>query len=401
MNKSTVLNFTGDIGFDKYMAGRESDDDLIAPDVLSYLCDCDHLIVNVEGPLFDKSEHHTGQTSSAKPEGMAATLIHAMDPKVAGFLAKIKADIWNICNNHIMDAGAPGIKSTLSIAKESGAMALGAGMNIDEASRPVIINEAGGIGMIGVGYQRACRKADDETPGCFSWSDLDLIRKRISEIKKTCRWCIVVAHAGEEFTAVPSPYTRDRYMTYLDMGADIVVAHHPHVVNNYELVGDKAIFYSLGNFIFDTDYQRSQFGTQYGIILKLKFNEDSFSFERLGIMIDRNDERIVSCEPPAIFTDIPSKEYEKLKGLGAKVLIENTKRQLRYMKPAEFENASADDFLRNFYEPLRSGRVPGETLDMQIIYPLSETFRDNAWKECSLDGVVSYMLAQIPDEGNE
>ncbi|MBO4890743.1 MAG: CapA family protein, partial [Lachnospiraceae bacterium] len=208
MNKSTVLNFTGDIGFDKYMAGRESDDDLIAPDVLSYLCDCDHLIVNVEGPLFDKSENHTGQTSPAKPEGMAATLIHAMDPKVAGFLAKIKADIWNICNNHIMDAGAPGIKSTLSIAKESGAATLGAGMNIDEASRPVIINEAGGIGMIGVGYQRACRKADDETPGCFSWSDLDLIRKRISEIKKTCRWCIVVAHAGEEFTAVPSPYTR-------------------------------------------------------------------------------------------------------------------------------------------------------------------------------------------------
>ncbi len=399
MKQSTVLNFTGDIGFDKYMQGRWDDKDLVAPDVISFIKDCDHLIVNVEGPLFDKSENHTGKNAApGKPEGVAATLIHAMDPKVAGFLSDMGADIWNICNNHIMDAGPEGMKSTLSYAASSGAQTLGAGMNIDEASSPVIIEEAGGIGMIGVGYQRACRKADDNTPGCFSWSDLDLIRKRIAEIKSSCRWCVVVAHAGEEFTAIPSPYTRDRYMSYLDMGADIVVAHHPHVVNNYELAGDKAIFYSLGNFIFDTDYQRSQFGTEYGVILKIKFTESSFSFESCGILTDRNNERIVSCDLPAIFTNIPAGEYEKLKGLGAKVLIENTKRQLRFLKPEEFANASEDDFLRNFYEPLRSGRVPGETLDMQIVYPLSKTYYDNDWKECGLEEVVRYMLSQIPDE---
>lgn len=399
MKQSTVLNFTGDIGFDKYMQGRWDDKDLIAPDVVSFIKDCDHLIVNVEGPLFDKSENHTDKnTAPGKPEGVAATLIHAMDPKVAGFLSDMGADIWNICNNHIMDAGPEGMKSTLSYAASSGAQTLGAGMNIDEASSPVIIEEAGGIGMIGVGYQRACRKADDNTPGCFSWSDLDLIRKRIAEIKSSCRWCVVVAHAGEEFTAIPSPYTRDRYMSYLDMGADIVVAHHPHVVNNYELVGDKAIFYSLGNFIFDTDYQRSQFGTEYGVILKIKFTESSFSFESCGILTDRNNERIVSCDLPAIFTNIPACEYEKLKGLGAKVLIENTKRQLRFLKPGEFANASEDDFLRNFYEPLRSGRVPGETLDMQIVYPLSKTYYDNDWRACDHEEVVRYMLSQIPDE---
>ena len=399
MKQSTVLNFTGDIGFDKYMQGRWDDKDLVAPDVVSFIKDCDHLIVNVEGPLFDKSENHTGKNAApSKPEGVAATLIHAMDPKVAGFLSDMGADIWNICNNHIMDAGPEGMKSTLSYAASSGAQTLGAGMNIDEASSPVIIEEAGGIGMIGVGYQRACRKADDNTPGCFSWSDLDLIRKRIAEIKSSCRWCVVVAHAGEEFTAIPSPYTRDRYMSYLDMGADIVVAHHPHVVNNYELVGDKAIFYSLGNFIFDTDYQRSQFGTEYGVILKIKFTESSFSFESCGILTDRNNERIVSCDLPAIFTNIPAGKYEKLKGLGAKVLIENTKRQLCFLKPGEFANASEDDFLRNFYEPLRSGRVPGETLDMQIVYPLSKTYYDNDWKECGLEEVVRYMLSQIPDE---
>ena len=99
--------------------------------------------------------------------------------------------------------------------------------------------------------------------------------------------------------------------------------------------------------------------------------------------------------PPAIFTDVPAGEYEKLKALAAKVLIENTKRQLRYLKPSEYENATEDDFVRNFYEPLRSGRVPGETLDMQIIYPLSKECDDGAWKTSGLKPVVDYMLSQL------
>ena len=294
-----------------------------------------------------------------------------------------------------MDAGPIGMERTLKLAAGCNAQTLGAGMNIDEASAPVILEEAGGIGMIGVGYQRACRKADDETPGCFSWSDTDLIRKRISKIKETCRWCIVVAHAGEEFTALPSPYTRERYISFLDMGADIVVAHHPHVVNNYELIGDKAIFYSLGNFIFDTDYQRSQMYTEYGVLLKIRFTDEAFSFEPLCIKTDRNTEQIVSEDMLPIFTDVPADAYEELKGLAARVLIENTKRQLRYMKPGEFANASEDDFVRNFYEPLRSGRVPGETLDMQIIYPLSLTCTGDVRVPAGMQGVVDHMLSQL------
>ena len=93
---------------------------------------------------------------------------------------------------------------------------------------------------------------------------------------------------------------------------------------------------------------------------------------------------------------MPADEYDKLKSLAAKVLIENTKRQLRYLKPSEFENASEDDFVRNFYEPLRSGRVPGETLDMQIIYPLSKLADNDEWKSSSLGDVVDYMLSQLP-----
>ena len=383
----TSLVFTGDIGFDKYMDKKWEDENLLSDKVRSFLSSGDHLIVNVEGPLYEKKKEEatTG----------ALSLIHSMSPKVGDFLSDIGADIWNICNNHIMDAGSEGILSTLEIAKSKNAKTLGAGKNEEEARKPVILNEAGGIGLIGVGYQRACRKAGADTPGCFSWSDLETIEKAIKEIKETNRWCIIVSHAGEEFTALPSPYTRKRYMDFLDMGADIIVAHHPHVPMNYETFPGKAIFYSLGNFIFDTDYQRSQFNTEFGLFLKLKLNEESFSFEPFGIKIDRECERILEGDIPAIFTDVNEEEYEKLIPLSSKMFIENTKRQLRFLKPDQFKNASEEDFYNNFYEPLRSGRVPGECLDFQIIYPLSKKAEEGEWKKSNLESVKQFILEQI------
>ena len=416
MKKETSLIFTGDIGFDKYMAGRWEDEELIAPEVLKFLRNTDHLIVNVEGPLSAGNKPADG-TGMRNPEaaadkgggsdistkdgksgaaGLAATLKHSMDPKVADFLkGRLGADIWNICNNHIMDDGPDGMASTLAVAREHGAVTLGAGMNIDEAKRPVILKEAGGIGMIGAGYQRACRKASEDIPGCLSWSDMDTIRQQIELIKSDCRWCIVVAHGGEEFTALPSPYTRDRYHEYLKMGADIVISHHPHVPMNYETVGNKVIFYSLGNFIFDTDYQRSQFNTELGLFIKIDFTEEAYGFKPYGIRIDRESERIISSELPLIFEDVNEEEYKRLIPLAAKMFIVNTKKQLKYLYPDKFRDASEQDYIDNFYEPLRSGRVPGEVLDMQIMYPLSLKEEDREWEKSGLEKVKKYITDQI------
>lgn len=387
MKNETSLIFTGDIGFDKYMDGRWEDDNLVASDVRAYLKDTDHLIINVEGPLYESDNNKAG-------EG-AAALVHSMNPKASKFFKNIGADVWNICNNHIMDAGKEGIEATLELAEREGVKTLGAGRNIDEACRALMFEDAGGIGIISVGYQRACRKASEDTPGCFSWSDLELIERKIREIKKTCRWCIVVAHAGEEFTALPSPYTRERYHLYLNMGADIVVAHHPHVPMNYETVGEKVIFYSLGNFIFDTDYQRSQFNTEKGLFVKLNLAKEKFSWEAFPIKIDRKEERVVKGEMPLIFTDVNEEEYEKLEPLAAKMFIENTKRQQKYLKPGVYDNATEEDWHENFYEPLRSGRVPGECLDFQIIVPISQKTDEGKWKESKLENVKKYILDQM------
>ena len=268
-------------------------------------------------------------------------------------------------------------------------------MNIHEARTPVILDEAGGIGMFGVGYQRACRKADENKAGCYSWSDLDEIRNTINEIKKTCRWCIVVAHAGEEFTPLPSPYTRERYRLYLEMGADIVVGHHPHVPMNYETVGDKIIFYSLGNFIFDTDYQRSQYNTELGLLVKLNFTESEFSWEPMGLEICRDNEHIVKAPLPRIFVDVQEEEFNLLSPLSAKMHIAATRRQMTYLNPARFKNATEEEWAEHFAEPLRTGRVPGETLDFFILCPLAAKADEGGWKKSKLEDVKNYILEQM------
>ncbi len=387
MKKTASLVFTGDIGFDRYMYGKWNDDELISKEVLDFLHSAEHVIANVEGPIAEVPTNTT--------EGGVQQLLHTIDPEAVKVLQNMRADIWNICNNHIMDAGEFGIESTLKIAESLGVQTIGAGMNIYEARKPVILDEAGGIGMFGVGYQRACRKADENKAGCYSWSDLDEIQKTIDSIKSKCRWCIVVAHAGEEFTPLPSPYTRERYHKYLEMGADVVISHHPHVPMNFETVGDKMIFYSLGNFIFDTDYQRSQFNTDIGLLIKLNFTENEFSYEPMGLKIVRGEEHIVKDELPRIFVNVNEEEYNLLAPLSAKMLIAATKRQMTYLKPEIFKDANEEKWTEHFKEPLRTGRVPGETLDFYIICPLAEKADENEWRKSKLEDVKNYILEQM------
>ena len=387
MSSMVSLVFTGDIGFDRYMDGQWNDEHLLSDEILDFLKSADHVIANVEGPVVEFTKNET--TSGIQQ------LLHTINPKAVRVLRKINADIWNICNNHIMDAGQEGLAGTLREAAKNNVRTIGAGMNIDEAVKPVYIDSAGGIGIFGVGYQRACRAATADKGGCFSWSDMDRIRNTINEIKKKCRWCVIVSHGGEEFTALPSPYTRQRYLDYLEMGADIVVCHHPHVPMNYETRGDKAIFYSLGNFIFDTDYQRVQYNTDIGVLLKINFTEDSFDFEPLGVKILRGSERIICGELPRIFCDVQEDEYELLSPLSAKMFIMATKRQQTFLFPEKFTNASEKTWQEHFLNPKRSGRVPAEALDFAIICPLAYRESEKAWKLSKLEQVKEYILEQM------
>jgi len=311
-----TITFTGDIGFDKYMDGKWNDDTLLSDNILKFFATSQHVIANVEGAVI------SGEKVLKENKD---DYCHYMDSEAICVLNKIKADVWNLANNHSMDMGNYGLESTIELAKHNNALVLGAGSDINCASNPIYFDEAGGIGIFSVGYAPDCVPASNEKPGVFSMEEYSLIKERIEEIKSKCRWCIVVAHGGEEFTNIPHPYTRERYIQYLEYGADIVVAHHPHVVMNYEVFGKKAIFYSLGNFIFDTDYQRVQFNTEKGVILKIFLTEKEFSFKGQGLYIDREKGKIFDCEVPDIFTDIDEEEYKKLLPLSTKAFLKAEK----------------------------------------------------------------------------
>ena len=388
--KETSITFTGDIGFDRYMDGRWEDDKLLSGSVLAFLQSSDHVAANVEGALID-----------AVDDGSRGTFFHAMNPAITKVLNDIGADIWCIGNNHTMDAGLQGLRSTMALAKENGCLTIGAGMNETEASEPVYLEEAGGIGMFGVAYLSECIPATADDPGIFRWNDMDLIAKRIAEIKGRCRWCIVVSHGGEEFASLPNPYTRDRYLQFLELGADIVVAHHPHVPENYEIFDNgKAIFYSLGNFIFDTNYQRAHPYTDTGLLLKLILSEKEMRFEAMGIRIVRGEERIEEAPLPDIFTDIPEAEYALLSPLSTKAFVLENRRTMIYLEPDKYRDAPEEVWNAYFFSEDTDGFYKGQHMDFNVLLPFAETAEEGAWKRSRLEKVRDYILHQFDFEEN-
>ncbi len=384
--QQTSVVFTGDIGFDRYMEGKWEDEALLSQSILEFFRSADHTVANVEGAVMDIVN-----------DGSRGAYFHTMDPKAIAVLNAIRADIWNIGNNHSTDAGEEGLVSTMTFAKQNGARTIGAGLNVEEASAPVYLDEAGGIGLFCTTYtseegiRSGKRLATEDHPGIFRWDDDDAIAKRIAEIKATCRWCVVVCHGGEEFACMPSPYTRERYIRYLEWGADVVVAHHPHVPENYEVFeGGKAIFYSLGNFIFDTDYQRAHAYTDVGVLLKLIFTEDKLDFEAMGIRICRGDERIVEAPLPAIFESIPAADYERLIPWGVKAFIAEEKRRMVFLEPETYADA-ADTVWDDYFNGKPEGFFAGVHMDFRDLVPLAATAEDGAWDDGRFDAVKAYI----------
>ena len=385
MKQQISVVFTGDIGFDRYMSGKWTDEQLLDRTILEYFRSADHVVANVEAAVM-----------KAEDNGSHGVFFHAMDPAATCVLEKIGADVWNISNNHIMDAGVEGLLNTRRLAAEMGARTIGAGINEKEASEPVYLEGAGGVGLIGVAYQAECIPATAAEPGVFRWDDLDYIARRIAQVKETCRWCVIVSHGGEEFAALPNPYTRDRYLKYLELGADAVVAHHPHVPENYELFPDgKAIFYSLGNFIFDTDYQRVHPYTDAGVLLRLTFTEEAISFDALGTQVLRGEERIAAAPLPAVFADVPAEEYEKLSPLSAAAFVHEERKKMIYLEPKRFTDAPKEVWDAYFFSDEPDGFAEGAHMDFNVMIPFAEKEKEGAWRQSRLEGVKQHILKQF------
>ena len=333
--KEYSVAFTGDIAFSRYYRDRYEKTDLVDPELKAFLNTSDCTVLNIEGAVCRPTQ--------------SGLFIHNNPPEAVPHFLLFKGKencIWNLANNHVMDSGPEGCMETIALARQNGCMTVGAGANEREAIRPAVLPQAGGIGIIGLGYQPKCIPADETTPGCSSWDKTELIRETVRQIKKDCRWCVAVIHGGREFCDIPMQDIRDRYHALIDMGVDAVVAHHPHVPQNYESVGGKLIFYSLGNFIFDTDYQRAQFHTDTGVLVRLVFTDTELRFDAVGTRIDRESGRVSRAALPAVFTAFEDRDYAALYPLAAKRFLEHIVRRVAFTNPDEFHTDPDEEMMK-------------------------------------------------------
>lgn len=373
-----TISFTGDIAFSKYFKNAWQNLDFIDGRIVDYLQNSAYVVANVECPL------------TAGDVSVDSSLTHASDPGAIDCLKLINANIWSVANNHIMDCGAKGLADTMRYAKENNCKIFGAGMNKQEAAKPVLINEAGGVGIVGVTYKVGDHVvAGEDKPGCIMYTDTETIRSAIRSIKNDHRWCVVIAHAGEEFSGIPLPVVRKQYLKYLEYGADVVIGHHPHVTQNFEIVDEKMIFYSLGNFIFDTNYQRIQNHTERGILLKLHFDMEYFDWEFMPIYIDRQTQTVKPGDCPRIFRDISPEEYNLLRPLAVKLFFINNKKAHCFSDP-DWKNYTAKDWFRHYCGRLGKWAVIRMHID-ELLYHL------HIWKLADKE-LYTYLLNSVKKE---
>ena len=156
-----------------------------------------------------------------------------------------------LANNHISDYGRIGMQETIDSIDSEGLLHIGAGFDYDEVYKPIIVE----TGKIKVGVLNYC----SATPYYFrslsqkfgyAWMGDRNIGTRIKKLKTEVDKILVFVHAGLEHYTCPLKYLRDLYRWFCDIGADAVIASHPHVAQGLEDYKGKLICYSLGNFYF-------------------------------------------------------------------------------------------------------------------------------------------------------
>ena len=101
----------------------------------------------------------------------------------------------------------------------------------------------------------------------------------------TDNFLIVSLHWGEEYKLINSPTQQKLAHQIIEAGADLIIGHHPHVVQNIEKYQGKLIFYSLGNFIFDQYFSPD---TQQGLVVGLEIYPKNLVYRLFPLQINLN-----------------------------------------------------------------------------------------------------------------
>ena len=305
--KETVIGFSGDLSFSSKLQKQYLAEEPIEQALLDFLNTADAAVINQESPVTSYRDIRSKKT------GLMRRICHRSDPEVLGyFKTAFKNPILSFANNHMNDMSDIGIIDSIENSEKYGVKFIGIGRNKKEAFKYEIVGEEIKVGIFAVEYKDFKKNKERSFIGPGLDTMTGDIKKTIDEIREKADYAVLVYHGGAEFLRIPDPDKRKLLKSFLDMGCDAIVSHHPHVVQGYEMFGSKPVFYSLGNFMFDTDYQRSQEGTDKGLLLRLAFSDDGISFETAGINIDRDTERALKGEIPDTFREITDAGYNDL-----------------------------------------------------------------------------------------
>ncbi len=275
--KTIVINFGGDtmMGrrfFDPNEDGNPNDGYLAtAPTLENHLKllwpikplieNADISVVNLESVIYDPPYF---SLIEPRPTVYHKTkdYVYATSPEAIPALKRIGIDLVDIGNNHVYDALETGMRYTLDALAREGMPHFGAGMNEDEAWKPVLMTVKGQklafIGCatiwtkVGGTASDVSYVADDAlSKGGAARCRVDRLEKEVALVKELGYSVILMVHGGDEYEIDQAGFSTQVTDAAKKMGVDFIVNHHPHVVDSFYYDGTTLVAKSLGNFIFD------------------------------------------------------------------------------------------------------------------------------------------------------
>lgn len=191
------------------------------------------------------------------------------------YLKDVGFDFVSLANNHIYDYGQKGISDTVQELNRFDIDFIGGGVDFEEAYKTAIIEKNG----LKIGLLAACENEfgclyEKQNRGGYAWLFHNAIEDSIRSIRQECDFVVLIAHAGVENIEFPIKEWRDRYKRLCDVGVDVIIGHHPHVPQGYEKHNNSLIFYSLGNFYFDTVSFEDKSDDSYSVVLEFEKSKD-------------------------------------------------------------------------------------------------------------------------------
>ena len=241
-------------GVEDILIRRENGSETIFGDLLPLMRSADVLIGNLEGAV----------TRRGSPAGKSYTF--RFRPEVLPVLKSAGFDYLSITNNHSYDYGTTGFSDTLAALEAAGLGTSGAGPTIEKAQAPwkitagrtnITVLSLGAYSVERTGFDGKREASVSESRPGILWEG-DNAFSAVSKAATGKSYDIVVVHGGTEWMNKPTVSQRQLYRKLVDLGADLVLGSHPHVLQGIEAYRGKTIVYSLGNYVFpgmqETDY---------------------------------------------------------------------------------------------------------------------------------------------------